>query len=59
MSDRNACQQSKVSKTLDSNDIDRIVGLLIDMSPELDDLRSIKQGLDRYLSILDKEKHGE
>jgi len=46
----------KVSKSLDINDIDRIIRMLIDMSPELDDLRKIKKGLDGYLSVFDKEK---
>ena len=46
----------KVSKSLDINDIDRIIRMLIDMSPELDDLRKIKRGLDGYLSVFDEEK---
>ena len=49
----------KVSKSLDTNDIDRIIRMLIDMSPELDDLRSIKRGLDGYLSIFDEEKSND
>ena len=49
-------QPKKAPRPLDSNDISRIVRMLIDMSPELDDLRSIKKGLDGYLSIFDKEK---
>jgi len=52
-------QPKKTPKPLDSNDINRIVRMLIDMSPELDDLRSIKKGLDGYLSIFDKEKTDE
>ena len=38
----NRCQSwqpKKAPKPLDSNDISRIVRMLIDMSPELDDLR--------------------
>ena len=46
----------KVSKSLDINDIDRIIRMLIDMSPELDDLRNVKRGLDGYLSVFDEEK---
>ena len=49
----------KVSKSLDINDIDRIIRMLIDMSPELDDLRNVKRGLDGYLSVFDKEKSYE
>jgi len=49
----------KAPKPLDSNDISRIVRMLIDMSPELDDLRAIKKGLDGYLSVYDnKEETG-
>ena len=47
-------QPKKAPKPLDSNDINRIVRMLIDMSPELEDLRSIKKGLDGYLSIWDR-----
>ena len=46
----------KTPKPLDINDIDRIIRMLIDMSPELDDLRKIKRGLDSYLSVFDEEK---
>ena len=46
----------KTPKPLDINDIDRIIRMLIDMSPELDDLRKIKRGLDGYLSVFDEEK---
>jgi hypothetical protein len=46
----------KTPKPLDINDIDRIIRMLIDMSPELDDLRNIKRGLDGYLSVFDEEK---
>jgi|TARA_R110002096_G_scaffold81674_1_gene190262 hypothetical protein len=49
----------KVSKSLDINDIDRIIRMLIDMSPELDDLRNVKRGLDGYLSVFDKEKSND
>ena len=49
----------KVSNSLDINDIDRIIRMLIDMSPELDDLRKIKKGLDGYLSVFDKEKRDD
>jgi hypothetical protein len=49
----------KVSKSLDINDIDRIIRMLIDMSPELDDLRKIKRGLDGYLSVFDEEKRDD
>ena len=48
-------QPKKAPKSFDSNDINRIVRMLIDMSPELDDLRSIKKGLDGYLSIFDNK----
>jgi hypothetical protein len=41
------------------NDINRIISMLIDISPELDDLRKIKRGLDGYLSVFDKEKNDE
>ena len=58
----NRCQSwqpKKAPKPLDSNDISRIVRMLIDMSPELDDLRAIKKGLDGYLSVYDnKEETG-
>ena len=40
-------------KSLDMNDINRIISMLIDISPELDDLRKIKRGLDGYLSVFD------
>jgi hypothetical protein len=49
----------KVSKSLDINDIDRIIRMLIDMSPELDDLRNVKRGLDGYLSVFDEEKRDD
>ena len=46
-----------VPKSLDNNDINKIVGMLIDLSPELDDLRKIKKGLDGYLSVFDKVRN--
>ena len=49
----------KTPKSLDINDIDRIIRMLIDISPELDDLRKIKRGLDGYLSVFDKEKSND
>ncbi len=51
----NTRQPRNVSKPLDNNDINKIVRMLIDVSPELDDLRNIKKGLDGYLSVFDKE----
>ena len=54
-----AWQPRSAPKSLDMNDINRIISMLIDISPELDDLRKIKRGLDGYLSVFDKEKRDD
>lgn len=52
-------QPRRKPKPLNMNDLDKILRMLIDMSPELDDLRAIKRVLDSYLSVFDEEKRDD